>query len=166
MQLMSTDAPNDAAKQLKLERFLPYRLNVAGWFTSRALARIYGEHFGIGIPEWRVIAMLGEFEKLTSRDIGEHSRMHKTKVSRAVTELESRGWIARSENRSDRREAFVALTGPGRRIYEQIVPMALAFEERMMAGISPEDRRTFESVVALLIERGRLLSAGYKGDGP
>jgi DNA-binding MarR family transcriptional regulator len=92
--------------------------------------------------------------------------MHKTKVSRAVSELESRGWIERSENRSDRREAFVALTLPGRRIYEQIVPMALAFEERMMAGISPEERRIFESIVALLIERGRLLSAGYKGDGP
>jgi DNA-binding MarR family transcriptional regulator len=163
---MSTDADQAGEKQLKLERFLPYRLNVAGWFTSRALARIYGEHFGIGIPEWRVIAMLGEFEKLTSRDIGEQSRMHKTKVSRAVNELESRGWIERSENRSDRREAFVTLTGPGRRIYEQIVPMALSFEQRMMDGISEADRRTFESVVALLVERGRVLSAGYKGEGP
>jgi DNA-binding MarR family transcriptional regulator len=163
---VSTDADHSGEKQLKLERFLPYRLNVAGWFTSRALARIYGEHFGIGIPEWRVIAMLGEFEKLTSRDIGEQSRMHKTKVSRAVNELESRGWIERSENRSDRREAFVTLTGPGRRIYEQIVPMALSFEQRMMDGISEADRRTFEAVVALLVERGRVLSAGYRGEGP
>lgn len=163
MKPMSTDPD---MSQLRLERFLPYRINVAGWFTSRALARIYGEHFGIGIPEWRVIAMLGQFDKLTSRDIGEHSRMHKTKVSRAVTELESRGWVERSENRADRREAFVALSGPGRRIYEQIVPMALAFEQRMMAGIGEEDRKTFEAVLALLIERGRLLSAGYKGDMP
>jgi DNA-binding MarR family transcriptional regulator len=92
--------------------------------------------------------------------------MHKTKVSRAVNELESRGWIERSENRSDRREAFVTLTGPGRRIYEQIVPMALSFEQRMMDGISEADRRIFESVVALLVERGRVLSAGYKGEGP
>ena len=163
---MSIDPLPEDLTRLQLERFLPYRINVAGWFTSRSLARIYGEHFGIGIPEWRVIAMLGEFDKLTSRDIGEHSRMHKTKVSRAVTELESRGWVLRSENRADRREAFVALSQPGRRIYEQIVPMALAFEQRMMAGISEEDSKTFENVLALLIERGRLLSAGYKGDMP
>lgn len=158
--------PDSPAAKLRLERFLPYRMNVAGWFASRALARIYGEHFGIGIPEWRVIAMLGEFEKLTSRDIGELSRMHKTKVSRAVAELESRGWLARSENRADRREAFIALTDPGRKVYDQIVPMALAFEQRMMDGIPEADRRTFESVLALLIERGRLLSAGFKGETP
>ena len=163
---MAIDDTHDDPTSLQLERFLPYRINVAGWFTSRSLARIYGEHFGIGIPEWRVIALLGQFDKLTSRDIGEHSRMHKTKVSRAVNELESRGWVARSENRSDRREAFVALSPPGRRIYEQIVPMALAFEKRLMAGIGDEDSKTFETVLALLIERGRLLSAGYKGDMP
>ncbi|MGL4974910.1 MAG: MarR family winged helix-turn-helix transcriptional regulator, partial [Bosea sp. (in: a-proteobacteria)] len=114
--------------KLHLERFLPYQLNVGGWFMSRALGRIYGARFGIGIPEWRVIAQLGEFGKLTSRAVGEMSQMHKTKVSRAVSELESRGLVERSENRDDRREAFLTLTGPGRKIYEQIVPLALAFE--------------------------------------
>lgn len=154
----------DGARKLRLEQFLPYRLNVVGWFASRALARIYGEHFGIGIPEWRVIAMLGEFGKLTSRDIGELSQMHKTKVSRAVTELDSRGLVIRSENKSDRREAFVELSGPGRRIYDEIVPMALAFEQRLLDGISAEERTTFERVLATLTERGRLLSAGFRGD--
>lgn len=158
-------SPNaGTAQKLRLEQFLPYRLNVVGWFASRALARIYGAHFGIGIPEWRVIAMLGEFGKLTSRDIGELSQMHKTKVSRAVSELEERGLVERSENRDDRREAFVALSAPGRRIYDEIVPMALAFEQRLLDGISGEERTTFERVLATLTERGRLLSAGFKGE--
>lgn len=151
-------------QKLRLEQFLPYRLNVVGFFASRGLARIYGERFGIGIPEWRVIAMLGEFGKLTSRDIGELSQMHKTKVSRAVSELDTRGLVERSENRDDRREAFVALSAPGRRIYDEIVPMALAFEQRLLDGISSEERTSFERVLATLTERGRLLSAGFKGD--
>ncbi len=51
---MSTKPPSESDKQaLRLERFLPYRLNVVGSFASRALGRIYGAHFGIGIPEWR-----------------------------------------------------------------------------------------------------------------
>jgi DNA-binding MarR family transcriptional regulator len=180
MKLMSTNPPpsqspeaaspaidrpdGDSPPKLRLERFLPYRLNVVGWFASRALARVYGEHFGIGIPEWRVIAMLGEFGRLTSRDIGELSQMHKTKVSRAVTELDSRGLVMRSENRNDRREAFLELSGPGRRIYDEIVPMALAFEQRLLDGISHEERTTFERVLATLTERGRLLSAGFRGE--
>jgi DNA-binding MarR family transcriptional regulator len=104
-------APDD---KLKLERFLPYRLVVAATLASRALARIYSRHFGIGIPEWRVIAMLGQFDRLTARDVGELSHMHKTKVSRAVTELVERGLLERTPNRDDRREAFLTLSAPGR----------------------------------------------------
>ncbi|MGE7472658.1 MarR family winged helix-turn-helix transcriptional regulator [Bosea sp. NPDC003192] len=149
-------------RALHLEQFLPYRLNVVGFFASRALGRVYGTRFGIGIPEWRVIAQLGEFGQLTSRDIGELSQMHKTKVSRAVSELDKRGLVMRAENRADRREAFITLTPAGQRLYAQIVPLALAFEERWIEGVSPEELRVFERVLAVLTERGRHLAGAYQ----
>lgn len=151
-------------EQLRLEQFLPYRLNVVGFFASRALGRIYGAHFGIDIPQWRVIAQLGEFGTLTSRDIGELAQMHKTKVSRAVTDLASRGLISRSENRQDRRESFVSLTPAGLRIYRQIVPLALAFQARWTDGIAQDELKVFERVLSTLTERGRLLAGGYRED--
>ncbi len=147
---------------LHLERFLPYRLNVVGTLGGRALGRIYGERFGIGIPEWRVVAQLGEFGKLTSRDIGELAQMHKTKVSRAVGELEKRGLVSRAENRQDRRESFVALTPAGKRIYDQIVPLALGFEARWIEGIAPDELKVFERVLSTLTERGRHLAGNYR----
>lgn len=164
MKLMSTQpeppSPGDETT-LRLEQFLPYRLNVVGFFASRALGRIYSERFGIGIPEWRVIAQLGEFGKLTSRDIGELSQMHKTKVSRAVSELEKRGLTSRSENREDRREAFISLTPRGSRTYAEIVPLALAFQARWTEGLPADDLRVFERVLSILTERGRHLAGGY-----
>ncbi|ODT13386.1 MarR family winged helix-turn-helix transcriptional regulator [Bosea beijingensis] len=160
---MTTKPPTDPeAKALHLERFLPYRLNVVGTLGGRALGRIYGEHFGIGIPEWRVVAQLGEFGKLTSRDIGELAQMHKTKVSRAVGELEKRGLVSRAENRQDRRESFVALTPAGKRIYDQIVPLALGFEARWIEGIAPDELKVFERVLSTLTERGRHLAGNYR----
>ncbi len=147
--------------RLKLERFLPYRLAVASTLASRALARIYSHHFGLGIPEWRVMAMLGQFERLTARDVGELSHMHKTKVSRAVTALVDRGLVEKRANRDDRREAFLSLTRPGRRIYDELTPVALAFEERMLEGIPAGDLVAFERVLSVLTERGRVLSAGF-----
>ena len=147
---------------LELERFLPYRLNVVGTLGGRALGRIYGERFGIGIPEWRVVAQLGEFGKLTSRDIGELAQMHKTKVSRAVAELEKRGLVSRAENRQDRRESFVSLTPAGKRIYDQIVPLALGFEARWIEGIAPDELKVFERVLSTLTERGRHLAGNYR----
>jgi DNA-binding MarR family transcriptional regulator len=160
-------SPLESAAQtplLRLEQFLPYRLNVVGLLGSRALGRIIGAHFGIDIPQWRVIAQLGEFGKLTSRDIGELAEMHKTKVSRAVGELEKRGLVSRAENRQDRRESFVALTAAGVRIYGQIVPLALALQARWTEGIAPEELKVFERVLSTLTERGRHLAGGYRGD--
>lgn len=154
-------APDSPGDLLKLERFLPYRLVVAATLASRALARIYGRHFGIGIPEWRVIAMLGQFDRLTARDVGELSHMHKTKVSRAVSELAERGLIERTPNRDDRREAFLSLSMPGRRIYEQVAPMALTFEKRLLDDIPAAEMQAFERVLSTLTERVRVLSAGF-----
>jgi len=160
---MSTSAPSPEAK-LQLEQFLPYRLNVVGVFASRALGRIYSEHFGIDIPQWRVVAQLGEFGRLTSRDIGELAQMNKTRVSRAVGELEKRGLVSRAANRQDRREAFVTLTAAGTRIYRDIVPLALSFEARWTEGIAPAELQTFERVLATLTERSRLLAGAYRDE--
>jgi DNA-binding MarR family transcriptional regulator len=154
-----TDGPD--AEQLKLERFLPYRLVVAATLGSRGLARIYNRHFGISIPEWRVLALLGQFDRLTARDVGELSHMHKTKVSRAVTSLAERGLLDKSPNRDDRREAFLSLGAPGRRVYDQIAPMALAFEQRLMDDIPAAEMQAFERVLSTLTERVRVLSAGF-----
>ena len=68
---------------LVLEEFLPYRLAVLATIVSQGFARLYSEQFGISIPEWRVIAMLGQHGTLTSKEIGERTHMHKTMVSGA-----------------------------------------------------------------------------------
>ena len=108
-------APDYAASAdqsaLKLEEFLPYRLNVCASLVSAALSRIYAERYRIGVPEWRVLVTLGQFGMMTAKAIGIHSHMHKTKVSRAVALLERRKLVARRANRTDLREAFLSLVG-------------------------------------------------------
>src|SRR3984957_3925408 len=108
------------AAPLKLEEFLPYRLNVVASLVSQALSRIYVDRYGIGVPEWRILVTLGQFETMTAKAVGAHSHMHKTKVSRAVSTLERRKLIVRRENRDDRREALLSLTTAGRTIYEEL----------------------------------------------
>jgi len=98
---------------LKLEQFLPYRLNVVASLVSQALSRIYADRYRIGVPEWRVLVTLGQFGMMTGKAIGAHSHMHKTKVSRAVAMLEERKLVTRRANRADLREAFLALTPAG-----------------------------------------------------
>ena len=117
---------------LKLDEFLPYRLNVCANMVSNALSAIYADRYKIGVPEWRVLVTLGEFGLMTAKAIGIHSHMHKTKVSRAVALLERRKLVARARQRDDLREAFLSLTPAGRDIYSDLAPIALEFARQLM----------------------------------
>jgi len=152
-----------AQAPLKLEEFLPYRLNVVAALTSQALSRIYAERYGIGVPEWRVLVTLGQYRVMTGKAVGEHSHMHKTKVSRAVALLEKRQLLARRANRADLRESFLSLTPAGRAIYEELAPGALDFARRLAEVIDPADRAAFERAMARLTERSRALAAETVG---
>ena len=144
---------------LRLETFLPYRFNVLSALVLRALGHIFNERYGIAIPEWRVIATIGQFGTLTAKQIGAHSHMHKTKVSRAVATLERRNLIARRSNKADLREAFLSLTEEGMAIYRDIAPTALEFGERMIADLEPAEQAMLDTVLAKLTERVSVLAA-------
>ncbi len=139
--------------RLRLEAFLPYRLNVAAQRVAEGLAHVYSERFGITIPEWRVMAVLGELNEVTAKDVGHLSRMHKAKVSRAVVSLEEHGLLVRRANEIDRREAFLMLTARGRAIYEGLIPMALAFQHSLVDGISPQDLEAVDRVLRHIMSR-------------
>jgi len=150
--LAKAQSPAETAL-LKLEDFLPHRLNVLSSLVSHALTRVYGRRYGIGIPEWRVLVTLGEYGVMTGKAIGGHTHMHKTKVSRAVAQLELRKLVTRRVNRQDLREAFLSLTPAGRGVYEEAAPIALEFTNRLSEVVAPSDRAAFDRAVRQLTER-------------
>jgi DNA-binding MarR family transcriptional regulator len=154
-----------AGAPLRLEAFLPYRLNVLASTVSQALSKIYSQRYGIGVPEWRVIATLGEFGSMTGKSIGAHSHMHKTKVSRAVANLEKRKLVVRRTNRADQREAFVTLTPAGCAMYEDLAPIALAFVDNLLQTIDRGDLAAFDRTVSLLTERSKAVAEATAGRG-
>lgn len=149
---------------LRLETFLPYRLNVVASTVSEALASLYSARYGIGIPEWRILATLGQFTRMTGRDIATHSRMHKTTVSRAVRELERKGYLKRETNRADLREAFLTLKPKGQAVYEDLAPVALAFAARLVDGLSAEERAILGHLVDHLTARADLVAAEIRAE--
>ena len=152
----------DEGPLLQLEGFLPHRLNVLSSLVSQALTQVYSK-YGIGIPEWRVLVSLGQFGVMTGKAIGARTHMHKTKVSRAVAQLEARKLVARKANRADLREAFLSLTPAGRAVYEELAPRARDFTERLSEVVNAADRAAFDRAVAQLTDRCAQLVA--QGDG-
>jgi DNA-binding MarR family transcriptional regulator len=154
------NTPGADLATLKLDEFLPYRLNVCSSLVTQALSRIYAERYRMGVAEWRVLVTLGEFGLMTAKAIGIHSHMHKTKVSRAVALLERRKLVSRRANRADLREAFLSLTPSGRTIYNELAPAALDFVRQLLETVDPAERAALDRALTKLIERSAQLSAG------
>jgi DNA-binding MarR family transcriptional regulator len=133
-----------------LNDFLPYRLSVLAHDVSQGLARLYSSRFSIGIPEWRVLAALGEHERMTSKAVGLHAHMHKVKVSRAVASLEARGYLERLRNDDDAREAVLALSAEGAGLYAQIVPLARDYVRHLTRAMSAGEQAELDRLLTKL----------------
>ncbi|RWN19872.1 MAG: MarR family transcriptional regulator [Mesorhizobium sp.] len=141
---------SDAPEILNVENFLPYRLYRLADAVSREFSRIYKDSHGLTRPEWRTLSGLGQHGTMTASAIGEQSAMHKTKVSRAVAELERRRWLTRKPDEKDRRIEHLTLTGTGLAAYREMVPLAKAFERDLLARLSAEERKAITSGLAAL----------------
>ncbi|MCK7614261.1 MarR family winged helix-turn-helix transcriptional regulator [Roseibium sediminicola] len=135
---------------LRLRHFLPYRLNHLAETVSKSFSKIYADSYGIGIPEWRVLATLGEHEAMTARDICEATSMHKTKVSRAVAALEKRNFLQRVTNPEDQREQTLRLSADGIAVYEDIVPRALAYSKELEDALTADQKALLDDLFARL----------------
>lgn len=138
---------------LDLDSFLPYRLDILADAVSRALSRLYKDRYGLAVPEWRVLAHLGQYAPITAKAIAAHSRMHKTKVSRAVAELERLGYVRRTDSDEDRREEPLALTAKGKAAYDDLAPQAADFARHLLDDLSTAERRALESAIDRLLKK-------------
>lgn len=147
---------------LDLEHFLPYRLSVLSNRVSGAIARMYSERFGLSVTEWRVIAVLGRYPGLSASEVAQRTAMDKVAVSRAVARLLESGRLQRDTDGDDRRRSVLKLSRAGYRVFDQVAPMAIAFEKRLLDGISAEER----ALLFRLLDRLDELELQAEADGP
>ena len=152
-KISSRSTPSEPT--LELGNFVPFRLNRLASEVSEHLAGIYRERFGLDIPEWRVMATVGPATVdptvgCTAQYIASSTRMHKTRVSRAIAHLEERGLMTRVTRSDDRREMELRLTKAGRRMYSELVPLALERECVLLACMTRDQLRAFTTALNCL----------------
>ena len=145
--------------ELILEDFLPYRLSITSHTVSTNIARIYEKRFGVSIPEWRVIAVLGRYPGLSAVEVADRTLMDKVAVSRAVTKLIKTGRIDREFADADRRRSILNLSEEGKKVHNEIAPLALEFEQQLVQNISEDDFEKFNSILEQLLDKARLLGS-------
>ncbi|MDZ4366574.1 MAG: MarR family transcriptional regulator, partial [Afipia sp.] len=133
---------------LDLFKFMPFRLNRLAAEVSAELASEYRERYGLDIPEWRVLATLGfRDDACTAQYIADCTRTHKSTISRAVAHMLEQQLIERVENKDDRRELALQLTGKGRALYEELIPRLLHKEQDILSCLTAVERKDFANAL-------------------
>ncbi len=133
-----------------LAEFLPYRLSVLSNRISRAIADGYEEKFQLSLPEWRVMAVLGEESDLSAAQVAERTAMDKVAVSRAVNKLIDSDRLERHFSPEDKRRSVLTLSALGRKIYREVIPIALSYEEKILDKLSTEEKEALQSLLKKL----------------
>lgn len=122
--------------EFDLDSYLPYQFSVISSYLSNNLATQYRERHGISVPEWRILVNLAYSDSLSVRDIQWRVSMDKSKISRAVTRLDSAGYLTKRTDPGDRRLLELALTEKGYELVADLVPIAKRFQGELQERLS------------------------------
>lgn len=144
-----------ADKNLCLSRFLPYRLSITSNAISQRIAVEYRARFDLKVPEWRVMAVLGDVGPLTQRQLVGATFMDKVAVNRACKVLVDHELVMRHPNDMDGRSHLLELTEEGRNVHAQVMPLALKMEAEILGCLTPRERSDFSKTLDKLFAQVR-----------
>jgi DNA-binding MarR family transcriptional regulator len=118
------------------ETYTPAYLSIVSNALSRGGSLVYMHRFGIGVNDWRVLSALGNRPGATAAEVCALLGMDKSVASRSVAGLADRGLLAIERVPGQRR---LYLTRQGAEVHDQVLPMALERERRLLEGFSAEE---------------------------
>ncbi|MCB1474900.1 MAG: MarR family transcriptional regulator [Rhodobiaceae bacterium] len=144
--MRKTTKRNAAAKidmskmPLDFDNYVPGLLNQVNNKLSADGIKVYGNKFGIGLADWRVLAYVGMAETGTGAEISFILGMDKAVVSRSLSVLIKKDLAYRRHNTGALVE--VSLTPKGVEFYNEVIEVSLAREKALLHGFSAAERAT------------------------
>ncbi len=135
-----------------LKDFTPYLLNLAAETSSAGFQTYYKDRYGMLRTEWRVLFHLGRYGPMTAKEICDRARIHKTKVSRAVSALENKRFLSRKEQTNDRRLETLSLTTNGENAYQDLFREAARFDQEMMSTFTENEQAILRKCLIQIAE--------------
>ena len=112
--------------------------------------------YNINLQTWRVLAALRHEDHQTLSDLASHTGSELSYLSRAVSALEAKGYIQRSESPSDRRNIHLSITPAGAAIVAELAPRAWEIERVSMKGVTANELaitlKTLRAVFSNLVD--------------
>jgi DNA-binding MarR family transcriptional regulator len=125
--------------RFRLSEFLPYKLAVVTDHISRTFAECYQGSYNLTLAEWRMLATVAEYGKISPTAAGQYTAMDKVKVSRAAQGLAAKGLLRQTRDPRDGRGRLLHLTRKGAATFAGVVPLAAKVEASLFRDLSQAD---------------------------
>ena len=146
--------------ELHMDSFMPSLIRNLSEGMAHNMSRNITGPFRLTMTEWRIMLQLAEHEALSASDIVAYSAMEKSKVSRAIRNLESRDLVTREAAKDDLRVKRLTMTETGRKRYQALVPRVLDWEKELIAGLEVSEYRDLLYLLDKLNKRLKVMQEG------
>lgn len=142
----------DGRRVLDLGNHTPALLAILNNKLSRGASKLYLRTFGVGITEWRSLAVLAIEPDIPAARVAEVTGMDRAAVSRALAKLQADRLVLHEASSSDTRRKSWRLSRAGTELHARILTVALRRENALLDGLSDDEVRTFNRLTRRLIE--------------
>jgi DNA-binding MarR family transcriptional regulator len=150
-------AESEDVFELPFETSIGYQVRMANRAIQRALqSRI--EPYGVTLGMWYFLRALWEEDGLTQRELSQRVGTMEPTTLTAIATMEKAGFVTRRRNPDDRRRINIRLTDKGRRLRQQLLPLAIEVLDVATKGLSPRERDAL--LIMLRAIQANLESAG------
>lgn len=136
----------------RLDKFLPFQLAIASGVMSDIVFAACDDRFRLTIPEWRLIASLGDASQLAQIDLVRSTSLDKVAVNRACKALMNRGYLIRSPHSSDRRSHLLELSDTGKMLFINIWSQADKIADQMFACFTSHEIQKMQKILGKLLQ--------------
>lgn len=101
------------------------------------------EPFSLTIPEWSVLGIVHDYERIAMKDLTEILRSKASHPTVLVEELRRRGLVTRVADTQDKRAKHIAITAQGEQLVGEAEPKVRASISQALAAIDRSDLRGY-----------------------
>ncbi len=130
-----------------LTNSFPYLLNRVGVRIGELFSKRI-KSFGVTLPMYRVLAALWERPDQRLSDLSEMTTIEISTLSRLIGSLKRKGLVSRRRLEENARTVAIGLTAKGRCLTEELIPIAIHFEEVAVRNLSADEINWIKRVFA------------------
>jgi len=119
----------------------PACINLQMMRSSHYILKAYDEAYrpyGIRATQMPVLGAVARRQPITIREIADELETERSVMSRKLQVMEKSGWVQEDPETSGKEKTFV-LTKDGKALIQQILPVRMEVQQRLMSALSEEE---------------------------